>query len=406
MNRPDPVFDPFSPDFLADPYPTYRHLRENDPVHRSLTGSWILTRHDDIKSVLSDNSCLSADTPRRVLERSQKFEARVGDLSALNRFLRGFFIFTDPPRHGVLTAPVKEALGGLSMTLVVPMITQIIDELLDQLVLRASADLVSDYAQPLAGRTVGRLFGLEDRDSAQCQSLFRRLAPVLDSMLRIERYQEINNVAADLLDLMEQALERADGRTALGRMRNAAQHTDAAADLPAVAVAVFFAAQETTVDGLSNAIWTVAQDPARWADIAGRPIEDKNWVQELLRFESPVQLTAREATQSLSLQGKLISPGERMILYLGAANRDPAVFPNPDQLDLSRSTRGHLAFGAGIHRCLGPHLASEEIHQSLPRLFAHFPDLKLMHSHPDLRPNITIRGLATCPATLSAGGLT
>lgn len=394
----EPVFNPFAPDFLADPYPTYQRLRSTDPVHRSISGTWILTRHDDIKAVLQDDRFHTVDTPRRVIERGRKYSRCGGNLSELERLLQGFFIFTDPPEHATLTQPVKQAFAGLKMDSAATLINTVSEELLARLATKPSADLVADFAEPLAGHTIGRIIGMDDAQADRTQQLCHRVAPVLDSMLPLERYVEMNEAAGELLQHIEELIDaNTDSTSFLGRMKSSAT---AESKLTATAAAIFFAGQETTVNGLSNAIHLIAQQDHLREDLVNREPSDAGWVQELLRYESPVQLTAREAVESVVIRDKTIDPGERVVLYIGAANRDPAVFEHPDVLDFNRSARDHLSFGSGLHRCLGSHLASEEIRQALPALFRRFPHLSLCETQPVWRRNITIRGHQSLPVSL------
>jgi cytochrome P450 len=165
-----------------------------------------------------------------------------------------------------------------------------------------------------------------------------------------------------------------------------------------------FAGQETTINAASNAIYLIAGNADFRTRLLSETATGVNWVHELLRYESPVQLTAREAATDVELRGRLIKAGQRVVLYLGAANRDPAVFADPDRLDFERDPRAHLAFSAGIHRCIGAHLAPEELRQGLSALFQRFPSLRPTNLQPAWRKNVTIRGHWRLPVELGPSG--
>ncbi len=398
-------FNPLAPAFLADPYPEYRRLREEDPVHWSMTGSWILTRHDDIKAALADPRFRTVDTPERVIERGRSFARSGPNLDHLNRFMRSFFIFADPPAHAQFRSPVRAAFSAFAPATLTRLIGAVIDELLEALSSRDQVDLVHDYAEPLACRTIGRIMGLPDADAARIQTLSHRIAPVLDSMIPLEHYRDMNEAVGEMLAFFEEALARAgsDNRF-LHALRDAAVDEATRDSLAPIAAGVFFAGQETTINALANGIHllgTVVERSAL-AGLSSSPAQ-ANWVQEILRYESPVQLTAREALIDLDLRGRSVKAGQRVVLYLGAANRDPVVFADPDRLDPARDARAHLAFGAGIHRCIGAHIATEEMRQGLPALFERFPRLRLVHAEPRWRKHVTMRGHAELIAELQPG---
>lgn len=394
-------FNPLAPGFLADPYPDYRRLREEDPVHWSVTGSWILTRHDDIKAVLADPRFSTVDTPERVMERGKTFARSGPNLDHLNRFMRSFFIFAEPPAHTAFRSPVRAAFSAFSPAELSQLIARIVDELLAALSGKTRADLVHDYAEPLACRTIGRIMGLADADAARIQALSHRIAPVLDSMIPLEHYRDINEAVGEMLAFFEEAFAHAGpDQRFLRRMREAATDDATRESLAPIAVGVFFAGQETTINALANGIHLLGAVAEKGAAARLEEPACANWTQEILRYESPVQLTAREAVVDLELRGRSIRRGQRLVLYLGAANRDPAVFPEPDRLDFARDARGHLAFSSGIHRCIGAHIATEEMRQGIPALFRRFPRLQPTRQTPSWRKNVTMRGHAELPVDL------
>jgi pimeloyl-[acyl-carrier protein] synthase len=395
-------FNPLAPGFLADPYPDYRRLRDEDPVHWSVTGSWVLTRHDDIKAVLTDERFLTVDTPERITRRGRRFDRSGPNLDHLERLLRGVFIFADPPVHGQLAKVARAGFGGIGPEGMSRIIAAVISELIADLSRKPEADLVGEFAEPLACRTIGRIMGMADADAERLQHSSQKIGLVLDSMRPLEDYREMNDAAGELLDHFEKVMASDGGNenTFWGRMRTAAVANGATDMLPSLAAGLFFAGQETTINAASNAIYLIAGNADFRTRLLSGAATGVNWVHELLRYESPVQLTAREAATDVELRGRLIKAGQRVVLYLGAANRDPAVFADPDRLDFERDPRAHLAFSAGLHRCIGAHLATEELRQGLSALFQRFPSLRPLNPQPAWRKNVTIRGHWRLPVEL------
>jgi len=389
----DPVrFNPLASAFLADPYPTYRQLRENDPVHWSPVGLWYLTRHDDIKAVLKDARFIADDIPERLRKRGELLAKSGGNLHHLNRFFQGMFLFSNSPQHNAWRNMARTAMTSLTLETVSRVCADVVAELLRDLHGPDPIDLVAHYTEPLASRTIGRLLGLTDDDSAAIQIACHRIGQVLDSTLPLEDYPAVNEVTQDMLARLDKTFARGSSDF-MRRLAAAGQDLPADFVVPATA-SIFFAGQETSAHGLANGIYSLAQIDA--TKTAGKHHEalSANGVHELLRFESPFQCTSRIAAEDVELRGRKILCGQRVMLYLGAANRDPDVFPQPNVLDLNRDSRGHLVFGAGSHRCLGAHLGIEEMQIGLTALFRAFPVMTLCNPTPTWRKSVTLRGHA------------
>ena len=393
-----PRFNPFDEAFRRDPYPVYRALRDQEPVHRSFLDAWVVTRHADVKFVLKDRRFGVDPIPERIAERHRFVKARGGDLEALLSASRRFFFFLDPPAHTRMRGLVRTVFSAAAVERMLPLLTSYTDRLLDDLAGRDSFDLIEDFAGPLPVFVIASMLGVEDFDLPTLKGWSLDLSRILDPLVSLEEYQQMDVIVRGFEDCFRGMFAARRERPAddiISVLLSAARgHDDLQErDLAAVCTLLFITGEETPVNLIGNGMLSLQRHPDAWARLRDDPALAGTAVDELLRFESPVQLTTRVAHEDVELHGVRVRAGDKMVVGIGAANRDPTVFDEPDELRLDRQPNPHVAFGDGIHYCLGALLARAQGVIAIPRLLQRFPSLRLDVDRLQWRRNIVVRGL-------------
>ena len=387
--------DCLPPDFLADPYPYYSRLRTEDPVHIGRRGVWILTRYDDVALVLRD------------LRFGRKaFTAAMGASSAdpADSGMGVSMLFQDPPDHTRLRALVSEAFTPSLVPALRQHTRQVADALLDRVRDAGAMDLIADFAFPLPVYVISEILGVPAAD----RDLFRQwsldIARGLDSPPASPAFER--NAAA-------QVEITAYFRALIAERRKCPQ-TDLVTRLIAAETAgdrlteselldlcslLFFTGHQTTINLIGNGILALLRHPMELRRLRDHPGLLPGAVEELLRYDSPVQRTGRMANTSVEIGGKTIPKGAVVLAMLGAANRDPAKFPDPARLDIARRENRHLAFGSGARFCLGAPLARLEGSIAIGTLLRRLPELALTSRRASWRNSAEVRGLQEFPVT-------
>jgi cytochrome P450 len=394
----DIQFNPMDPEFVADPYPMYHRLRAEDPVHHSPLGFWVLTRYADVMAMLRD--------PRLIKEPIAAFvAARFGmavppglGLSMLDR---------DPPDHTRLRGLVSKAFTPRALEKLRPGIQQIVDALLDQVAGRGSMDLIEEFAYPLPVRVICEMLGVPVQDHERFKAWGLDIARGLDAIMLPPDSEVGQRSVSGRRALAEYFRELIAERRAAPRddMLSALIAAEEAGDtlneeeLLATCILLLVAGHETTVNLIGNGTLALLRHPAELRKLRDHPGLIGSAVEELLRFDGPVQRTARIPSEDITIGGQTIGKGELVMPFLGAADRDPAQFPDPDRLDLTRTDNRHIAFGMGIHFCLGAPLARMEGQIAINTLLARLPRLTLATDRPRFRQSLTLRGLQALPVS-------
>jgi cytochrome P450 len=383
------------PEFVADPYPTYHRLRAEAPVYQSPLGFWVLTRYEDVVASLRD--------PRFVKEPIASYvAARLGSptpgagLAMLDR---------DPPDHTRLRGLVNKAFTPRVVEVLRPNIQKFVDDLLDRVEGRNSMDLIEDFAYPIPVVVICEMLGVPVADRERFRTWGLDIARGLDAiLLPLDSDVVIKSRAA---------------RTALGEYfreliadRRASPRADLLSDLIAAeeagdklneeellatCILLLVAGHETTVNLIGNGTLALLRHPAELKRLRENPRLITTAVEELLRFDGPVQRTARMPSEDVTVGGRTIAKNDLVMPFIGAADRDPAQFPDPDRLDITRTDNRHIAFGWGIHFCLGAPLARVEGQIAINSLLRRLPKLALATDRPEYRQSLTLRGLSTLP---------
>jgi pimeloyl-[acyl-carrier protein] synthase len=401
------AFNPYLPEVHEDPYPLYHRLRAEDPVHRSPLGFWVLTRHADVLAVLRDPR-MSRDPRHSERVELLRSSAELDQLLASEEAAPSM-LFVDPPDHTRLRTLVNKAFTPAAVERLRPRVEAIVAGLLDRVAGAGAMDVVEDLAYPLPVTVICELFGVPEADHDRFRAWSRRLVRLLDPLVAADALEEALRarlaLRGYLRDLIAErrAHPTGDLLTALIAAEDEG-HQLTQAELVSMCVLLLVAGHETTVNLIANGLLALLRDPEALAGLKAEPGLAGSAVEELLRYDSPVQFTSRHALADLDLGGCRVRAGETVVAVLGAANRDPAQFPDPDRLDLARRPNRHVAFGGGIHFCLGAPLARMEARIAIPALLARLPGLELGPGPPVRRDTVTLRGLASLPVTFRASG--
>ncbi|MFZ9627899.1 MAG: cytochrome P450 [Ilumatobacteraceae bacterium] len=398
------LFNPFDPAFRADPYPFYDRLRTVDPVHRSAFGNVVLTRYDDIARTLRGaefardveaNTELRADDPRRA--RRERMRQRIEDGTAAKSILN-----LDPPDHTRLRRLVSLAFTPTAIERLRPRVTALVDTALDRADDTGTMEVVEDLAFPVPFQVISELLDLPTDRSDDIRdwsmALTASLEPTADEAT-LDASERAGAAMGELLADVIARRRRQPGDDLLSALIAAEEAGDrlSEAELRTFVVLLYVAGHETTVNLIGNGLLALLRNPDELHRWSADPSLDANAVDELLRYDGPVQHTVRVPTVDVMYGDVPVAKGSVVLTVLGAANHDPAVFDEPHRLRLDRPTAGrHLAFAAGVHYCLGASLARLEAGIALSRLIRRFPDVAL-DGQVRWRDRLTIRGVDRLP---------
>jgi len=389
-------FNPMDPEFLADPYPTYHRLRAEDPVHHSPLGFWVLTRYEDVSSVLRDPRFVKEPLAALVAARFGAEVPRGVGLSMLDR---------DPPDHTRLRSLVSTAFTPRVVEGLRPRIQQIVDDLITRAEAAGGMDVIEEFAYPIPVNVICEMLGVPVADHERFRGWSLDIARGLDSIWLPPDSEIPRRSAASRHAISDYfrgliAQRRASPRSDLLSALIAAEAAGdklSEEELVATCILLLIAGHETTVNLIGNGMLALLRHPAELRRLRESPGLITSAVEELLRYDGPVQRTARVASADATIGGRTIAKGDMVMPFIAAADRDPAQFPEPDRLDLSRSDNRHIAFGWGIHFCLGAPLARIEGQIAIDALVRRLPGLELATPEPEYRQSLTLRGLKTLP---------
>ncbi len=391
----DVRFNPMDPEFIADPYPTYHRLRAEDPVHRSPLGFWVLTRYEDVVTALRDPRLAKEAIAAVIAARYGAAMPAMG-LSMLDR---------DPPDHTRLRGLVNKAFTPRVVEGLRPHIQKIVDGLLARVEGVGSMDLIEEFAYPLPVIVICQMLGVPVEDRERFKEWGLDIARGLDAILLPPDSDVAQRSAAARRALADyfRALIAERRTSPRGDLLSALIAAEEAGDklsedeLLATCILLLVAGHETTVNLIGNGTLALLRHPDQLRRLREDPGLIGSAVEELLRYDGPVQRTARIPSADVRFDGLTIGKGEMVMPFIGAADRDPAQFPDPDRLDITRTDNRHIAFGWGIHFCLGAPLARVEGQIAISALVQRLPKLALATDRPEYRQSLTLRGLTTLP---------
>jgi cytochrome P450 len=398
--RPLSLTDLLAPDVLANPYPLYARLRQESPVlWDPFLHAWVVTRYDDVAEVLARFRAERTPTPERLTELGMQRLAPVAQIMVKQ------MLFMDPPQQRRVRGLASTAFTARRVERLRSHIRDIANDLIDRVVTHGEMDLISDFANPLPAIVTAEMLGVPTEDHQQLKDWTQMFAEVIGNFqLNPDGIDVVLDAVSNLTGYLREALGRHSDAAPvglIGLMSHAQIHGDRLTEEELIAnvIVTMVGGHETTTNLIGNGLLTLLGQPAALNQLRDDPAILPVAIEELLRYESPVQTTARIAPEDTVLCGQPIQRGEAVIAVIAAANRDPERFADPDRLDLTRRDNRHLAFGWGSHFCFGAPLARIESGIAFQALLTRLRELELVGGplRRQWRANLGLRGLMTLP---------
>jgi len=385
-----------TPEFYVNPYPTYRALRENEPIKRLPNGAYFLTRYDDLVTAYKNTKAFSSDKKKEFLP---KYGA-----SLLYEHHTTSLVFNDPPIH---TRVRRLIMGALSPRAIAEMegdLVRLVDRLLDCLATKGSFDLIGDFAAAIPIEVIGNLLDVPHEEREPLRDWSLAILGALEPVIGEAAFARGNKAVRDFLAYLEVLVERRrkkpgnPDRDVLTRLILGEPDGEklTAKELLHNCIFLLNAGHETTTNLIGNGLVTLSEHPEQRSRLIAHPEMIKTAVEEMLRYESSNQLGNRMTVEEVELRGLALPAGTPITLCIGAANRDPAQFPDAESFDIGRTPNRHLAFATGAHQCAGMALARLEGAVAISRLLARFPNYAL-NGEPIRGGRVRFRGFLSVP---------
>ena len=391
------AFDPLDPSFVKDPYPTYKSLREHDPVHRSHKGYWVLTRYTDVVNAMKDPRLSNEPSPYAVVNKRNREKYTAADVA------NNIIPFMDAPKHISSRKIISKAFHG-HLKSTPPDIQGITDRLLADFKGKGEIDVVNDLGTPLSVSVIAQLLGIPEDNKGQLKewsNWFFYLFSVIPSNEVLNNMNKaLDEFRAYLLDLVHTRKEspRDDLISKLLHVRDGDSKL-LESELVDTCMLLFSDSVENVDRGIGNAAAYLLRTPDILTQLKNNPDLIPPAIEESLRINPPGQFIAKIAKEDINLKGKVIRKNDAVLLILASANRDPDYFQNPDEFNLLRSNSQHLAFGKGPHSCLGAPLVRMEMEIVLRTLITRLEDLKLKDQEFEWDARLGHRWLKKLPLT-------
>src|SRR5437763_1319534 len=391
------------PDFIDDPFPYYRALREHDPVHRMPDGAYLITRWRDCDAVYRDARVYSSD-------KKIEFKPKYGD-TPLYQHHTTSLVFNDPPLHTHVRRAIQMALSNRVIAEMEAGLVALVDRLLDAMAAKGRADLIEDFAAAIPVEIIGNLLGVPHTDRGPLRGWSLAILGALEPVLTEQQLALGNNSVRDFSAYLKGLLEdrrRSPGdpdKDLLTRLIRGEHEGRKLSEVELTQNCIFIlnAGHETTTNLIGNALEIFTRFPDERQRVIGDTSLVRSAVEEALRFESSNQLGNRITAEETTLGGILMPKGTLITIGIGAANRDPDIFPDPDRFDAGRNPTRHLAFGSGIHMCAGMSLARLEGRIAIERFFKRFPNYEA-DGAPMRSRRARFRGFIALPVRLDPHG--
>jgi len=399
MNDQKHLWKPWDEENFSNPYPMYKVLQQSDPIHFSQTKEWIITRYEDVRTVLKDNRFVAGNRLEWIKRGIAYLNNKEMDFQAIASAMSHFLLFLNPPQH----TRVRKFIHGVWINRdIEPLIRSGTRDLIYQLP-NEQVDVVKDFGQALPALTMANLLGIPSADHRYLKSLALNLIKAMDLYISVKDLVLIHQSAKEFIDYFNITLRekrmKEDGllfKIIAANKKSEEPLTDN--ELISISIFLFTAGVETTSGVIGTGVYNL---------LARNQWYDRNqeaWeacIDELLRYDSPVQLLGRISTEEIELSGKIIPKGSTVTLCLGAANRDPEIFDQPDELILTRSQNRHLAFGSGIHFCMGDWLGKLQARIALEELVKTYPNSTAVSQNLKWNKNLAIRSLTEFKVSLT-----
>jgi len=386
-----------TPEGRADPYPIYREIRERAPVFRGETMPlWYVSGYDDCRSLLRDNRFGKGEPRGGGLFEGSEAPVLEGETRARS------MLFLNPPDHTRLRGLVSRAFTPRRMEEMRPHVERMVHELLDPIAEAGVADIVEELSYRLPVQVIGEMIGVPSSDHDMMREHIDKLVVTLEPSYTPAQAVAAHDSALVVGDYMNSLVEerrRNPGDDLMSALIEARDGADQLSDgeLVATVILIYAAGFETTTNLISNALWLLLSHGDQLAALRADRTLMPSAIDEVLRYESPVQLDGREAFEDIELGGHTVPAGENAITLLGGANRDPATIEDPERFDITRPEIPLISFASGIHYCLGANLARMEGQVAIGGLLDRFDTIDLVEDEAEWKPGLTLRGLARLP---------
>ena len=390
-----------TPEFYANPYPTYRALRENEPVKRLPNGSYFLTRYDDLVAAYKSTKVFSSD-------KKKEFAPKYGD-SLLYEHHTTSLVFNDPPAHTRVRRLIMGALSPRAIAGMEPDLIALVDRLLDGLATKGKVDLIDDFAAAIPIEVIGNLLDVPQDEREPLRDWSLAILGALEPVVSPQAFARGNNAVKDFLGYLEILVARRRAkpgnpeRDVLTRLIQGEDNGERLSESELLHNCIFLlnAGHETTTNLIGNGLVALLDHASEKKRLTEHPDLIKSAVEEMLRFESSNQLGNRMTVEQVEFGGITLPAGTPVTLCIGAANRDPKQFADPERLDIGRTPNRHLAFGTGAHQCAGMALARLEGAIAISRFLARFPNYALT-GEPVRGGRVRFRGFLSVPCVVGA----
>jgi cytochrome P450 len=385
------VFDPADSAFLDDPYPAFAELRKSGEVHEHpALGLPVAVSHAACSALLRHRGLGRVWADAQPVERFVSF----------NLLHRYSLLENEPPAHTRLRRSISWAFGRGHVERMRPWIAEVAADLVDELAAdiaeQGEGDLIARLAQPLPVVVITKLLGVPALDGPLLVGWSNAIVKMYEYGVAESTRSAAEAAAGEFVAYLRALVADRTARPTEDMISDLVRSELTADEVVATAVLLLMAGHEATVNVIGNGTYALLRNPDQWRRLVADPSLVDNAVDELIRFDAPLQLFVRTATEDVEVAGFRVAKGEKIAALLGAADRDPLVFPDPDVLDVGRAAGAHLGFSAGVHYCVGAPLARIEIAAAFAPLVAKLPDLRLVRA-PRRRPEFVIRGLRDLP---------
>ncbi len=389
-----------TPEFYVNPYPTYRALRENEPIKRLPNGSYFLTRYDDLIAAYKNTKSFSSD-------KKKEFAPKYG-ASLLYEHHTTSLVFNDPPIHTRVRRLIMGALSPRAISEMEPALVALVDRLLDAIEQKGRFELIGDFASAIPVEVIGNLLDVPRGEREPLRDWSLAILGALEPVIGAEAFARGNQAVKDMLAYLETLVARRRAkpgnpeRDVLTRLIQGEENGERLSEKELLHNCIFLlnAGHETTTNLIGNGLVALLDHPSEKQRLIDNPDLIKTAVEEMLRYESSNQLGNRMTTERVELGGVTLEAGTSVTLCIGAANRDPAQFPDPERLDIARNPNRHLAFATGAHQCAGMALARLEGAIAISRFLKRFPSYA-MAGEPVRGGRVRFRGFLSVPCVVN-----
>ncbi|MFF8451751.1 cytochrome P450 [Streptomyces leeuwenhoekii] len=398
------AFDPWDPAFVADPYPAYAELRARGRVHHyEPTGQWLVPHHADVSALLRDRR-LGRTYLHRFTHEEFGRTPPPPEHEPFHTLNDHGMLDLEPPDHTRIRRLVSKAFTPRTVERLVPYVRALADELVSGLVAAGGGDLLTDVAEPLPVAVIAEMLGIPEADRAALRPWSADICGMYELNPSEETARRAVRASVEFSEYLREliaARREKPGEDLVSGLIAAHDEGDRLTEQEMVSTCVLLlnAGHEATVNATVNGWWALLRHPAQLAALRADHSLVPTAVEELLRYDTPLQLFERWVLEDIEIDGTVIPRGAELALLFGSANHDPAVFTDPGRLDLTRADNPHISFSAGLHYCIGAPLARIELAASMTALLEKAPGLALA-AEPERKPNFVIRGLAGLPVSL------